>query len=145
MFAEKVSTPIFGTSTHSSRRTSAQAFPKAFHAKQSAKLPQHNSLEDANLRLVQYEIAEREACNALSTMCLEASNKLNIQDTEYKIDDIMSGILMLGNLYKRVGNEKSVMEANVEKIKQEMETLEANKNLMVQLMLCTPNSVCLYV
>eukprot|EP01032_Pedospumella_encystans_P017861 gene17861-20343_t len=90
------------------------------------------NLEDANLRLVQFVISEREACKVLAEMCQEASARLDITDTEYRIDDIMSGILILGNLYKRVGNEKIKLEAVIETKKEEYVELETSKNAMIE-------------
>ena len=89
------------------------------------------NLEDANLRIVQYVISEREACKVIAEMCQEAAVRLEIVDTEYKIDDILSGILILGNLYKRVGNEKGRLEAIIETQKEDYRTLEESKDAMV--------------
>jgi len=91
------------------------------------------NLEDANLRIVQYVISEREACKVIGEMCQEASVRLEIVDTEYKIDDILSGILILGNLYKRVGNEKGRLEAIIETQKADYKMLEESKDAMVGL------------
>lgn len=64
-------------------------------------------------------------------MCLDGSRILGIVDTEYEIDDILSGILVLGNLYKRVGCEKSNLDSVIEEMRTEYTELETNKNFMV--------------
>ena len=64
-------------------------------------------------------------------MCLEASQKLGINDVDYEIDDILSGILILGNLYKRVGNEKVSLEATIEQLKKDATDLAAETTYMV--------------
>lgn len=127
MLSSKVSTPIFAKSSSTRRIGEYQAGS----SKTKSTAPAHKTLEEANLRIVQYEIAEREACKVLSSMCQEASQRLGIVDTEYEIDDKLSGILVLGNLYKRVGNEKSSLESTIEKMKEEYTTLETEKNFMV--------------
>lgn len=137
MLSSKVSTPIFSKS-NSSRRSAGEH--QTASGKQKTASGQ-KSLEEANLRLVQYEIAEREACKVISSMCVEAAKRLDIIDTEYEIDDILSGILVLGNLYKRVGNEKVTMETTIEQMKSEYNTLETEKNFMVRFCLWLVNSL----
>lgn len=134
MLSSKVSTPIFAKSSSTRRLGEYQAGS----GKTKTTAPTHKTLEEANLRIVQYEIAEREACKVLSTLCQEASQRLGIVDTEYEIDDKLSGILVLGNLYKRVGNEKASLESTIEKMKEEYTTLETEKNFMVGIVLHFP-------
>lgn len=73
-------------------------------------------------------------------MCLEGSKSLGNEGTEYEIDDILSGILVLGNLYKRVGVEKAKLEETIESMKKEHATMEAEKNFMVWLSLDSQRS-----
>jgi hypothetical protein len=92
----------------------------------------HKTVEEANLRIVQYEIAEREACKVIASMCQEGSKRLGIENTDYQIDDILSGILVLGNIYKRVGSEQTNLQGTIEKMKNDCTTLETEKNYMVR-------------
>ncbi|KAJ1401296.1 hypothetical protein B484DRAFT_483863, partial [Ochromonadaceae sp. CCMP2298] len=63
-------------------------------------------------------------------MAGEAVTHLNTPD-KYFIDDIMSGVLILGNLYKRVGNEKSRLERDLVGMgERHVEELGA-KNIMI--------------
>lgn len=129
MLPSKVSTPVFAKSS-SSRRIGEYQAGSGKARRNSGQA--HKTLEEANLRIVQYEIAEREACKVISSMCAEAAKRLDIVDTEYEIDDILSGILVLGNLYKRVGNEKVTLEGTIVGMKNEYTTLESEKNCMVR-------------
>ena len=128
--SSKVQTPLFSKTTTVRRVPEAHASTSRSSSTKS-RAAAHKSLEEANLRLVQYEIAEREACKAIAAMCLDGSRILGIVDTEYEIDDILSGILVLGNLYKRVGCEKSNLDSVIEEMRTEYTELETNKNFMV--------------
>jgi hypothetical protein len=64
-------------------------------------------------------------------MCVEGSKMLSTTETEYEIDDILSGVLVLGNIYKRVGNEKNNLEALIDNQKKDYAVLETDKNYMV--------------
>lgn len=126
----KIQTPIFSRDASSRRASEAHVTVNRPSNTKSRSLP-HKSLEEANLRVVQYEIAEREACRLIATMCQEGSKILNITGTEYEIDDILSGVLVLGNIYKRIGNEKYNLEATIDGMRKDYSTLETDKNYMV--------------
>ena len=137
MTSNRVQTPLFSRGSVL-RRSSEMTIGSGKNGSTKVTKPsvELRNLEDANLRLVQFVISEREACKVLAEMCQEASARLDITDTEYRIDDIMSGILILGNLYKRVGNEKIKLEAVIETKKEEYIELETSKNAMVFFLCC---------
>lgn len=122
----RVATPIFSRVTNSSRRYSNTIGFSNNNSQITLKVDQ-----DLNLRVVQLEVAEQEACKLILTLCQDASEKLAITDTEYVIDDVLSGILLLGNLCKRVGIEKDNLNAIVEEKNNDYLAMEAEKDTMV--------------
>lgn len=82
---------------------------------------------DLKTRLIQYEIAEKEACKVMSTICKDASTMFKITWNESDIHDLLSGVLVLGNLCKRIGYEKNEAELRTEEIRKEMVIMEKNK------------------
>ena len=84
-----------------------------------------------NLRIIQLETAQKEACNVLKTLCEDAATRLNITDTVYEIDDILSGIMVLGNLYKRVGHEKIELDNKIAKMAEEFREYKKDKKSSV--------------
>jgi hypothetical protein len=128
--AGKIQTPIFSRGP-SSRRASEFQAPANRPSNTKSRSVAHKTLDEANLRIVQYEIAEREACKLIASMCVEGSKMLSTSETEYEIDDILSGVLVLGNIYKRVGNEKNNLEALIDNQKKDYAALETDKNYMV--------------
>jgi hypothetical protein len=131
MLPSKVQTPIFSRSASNRRASEFQASADRPTSTKTRSVP-HKTIEEANLRIVQYEIAEREACKVISSMCQEGSRRLGIENTDYAIDDILSGILVLGNIYKRIGNEQTNLQGTIEKMKNDCSTLETEKNYMVR-------------
>lgn len=62
---------------------------------------------EERLRLIQLEIAQREACKVLKTVCEETSRQFNVTlGADIEITDFLNGILLLGNLTKRIGTQK---------------------------------------
>lgn len=114
-----IQTPIF------SRTRRASAVVKVSSEKE-------NGNEKVNLRIVQLEVAQKEACNVLKTLCQDAATKLHINSTSYEIDDILSGILVLGNLYKRIGNEKLELEKEIESMKAQFEEYKRDKQKSIE-------------
>lgn len=68
------------------------------------------SAGEAKLKVVQYEIAEREAVKVIKTVCEEASNASNVTFNIDDIQDVMSGVLILGNLCRRICFDKQQVE-----------------------------------
>lgn len=88
------------------------------HEKTNFNDPKSKLSNEDKLRLIQLEIAEKEACKVLRSICEENSKQFNVPiGVELEINDILTGILMLGNLCKRIGNEKLVAEKNLEDVK----------------------------
>lgn len=80
---------------------------------------------EEKLRLIQLEISEKEACNVLRTICHDAAKMFNMTGNEAEIRDLLTGILILGNLCKRIGHEKIAVEQKLEeylKTQGDMET-----------------------
>lgn len=108
-------------------------FSRTRSASTSVTIPKDAERPDqVNLRIVQLEVAQKEACNVLKTLCSDAARKLHITDTVYEIDDILSGILVLGNLYKRVGNEKLELEKEIGKMKEEFSEYKRTKTSSIE-------------
>lgn len=92
------------------------------------------SKAELKVRLVQHEIAEKEACKMIQGLCQELSvtSRVEMGGTSYdNIHDLLSGILLLGNLCKRIVHAKNEMEASLESFKGEFQNLEQSKNAAV--------------
>jgi hypothetical protein len=89
-----------------------------------------NSLKLTNedrLRLVQLEIGQKEACKVLKSIYDENCRLANMTlATEYEggSNDFINGILMLGNLCKRIAIEKNELEKKNKGLKEELEEKE---------------------
>lgn len=77
------------------------------------------SLAELKNRLVQYEIAENEACKVMRTICKDAASMFRVSWQEADIRDLLSGVLILGNLCKRIGYEKNESEAKIDEVKKQ--------------------------
>jgi hypothetical protein len=80
------------------------------------------------LRLVQLEIAQREACKVLRSTCDETSKQYGVSvGTDMEINDFLTGILMLGNLCKRIGNIKLELEKEIESYKNKITKMDESR------------------
>ena len=74
---------------------------------------------EIRLKLVQHEIAEKEAQKFIKSICDELSKTYRIPYKEEDIVDLLSGILILGNVAKRMGNDKVESESTMKKVQAE--------------------------
>jgi len=98
---------------------------------------------DEKLRLIQLEISEKEACNVLRTICQDAAKMFNMVGNEEEIRDLLSGVLILGNLCKRLGHEKVNLEKKLEDIgNSQNDTVNKYKEKVSMLIQCFfPSSI----
>ena len=75
----------------------------------------------AKLRYVQMEIAEKEACKLLKTLCQDAAKHLHKKESNYNdnfdVQDLLTGILLLGNMSKRMAVAMETMEETMNQVK----------------------------
>lgn len=91
----------------------------------------HKSKTDTKLRLIQLEIAEKEACNVLRALCSDASMLLPPSEQALEVEDLLSGVLLLGSLCKRIGYEKEQTEKRLAIARKEHDTALADKKSLV--------------
>ena len=89
---------------------------------------QKETTADLRNRVVQYEIAEKEACKVIRTICQDASTMFGVSWNDADIEDLLSGVLVLGNLCKRIGYEKNEAVARAEEVRKQMLDLDKNKS-----------------
>lgn len=93
---------------------------------------------DTKLKLVQLEIAEREACQVLRNLCEEAASMLPNQTGESgcgsagEVVDLLSGVLQLGSLCKRIGHTKEELERQLQSERRAHDKEMAEKNSLVR-------------
>eukprot|EP01039_Chlorochromonas_danica_P005210 gene5209-5741_t len=90
---------------------------------------------EAKIKLIQMEIAEKEACNVLQSLCLDAAMLLPCaEQPAVEVVDLLSGVLLLGNFCKRIGYEKESLEKRMAGlIKDHEEVLKDKKSMIDQL------------
>jgi hypothetical protein len=89
---------------------------------------------ELKVRVVQHEIAEKEACKMLQGLCQELSviSRVDVGGSSYnEIQDLLSGILLLGNLCKRVVLAKNEIEKSLSTLKGDLTSLEQTKKAAV--------------
>ncbi len=92
------------------------------------------SKSEMKVRLVQHEIAEKEACKMIQSLCQELSclSHVDIGGTNYDdIVDLLSGILLLGNLCKRIACVKIEIEKCLFDLRADFDRLEQSKTAAV--------------
>lgn len=89
---------------------------------------------DDRMRLVQLEIAQKEACKVLKSICEEISRLYQISiGSDPEISDFLTGILILGNLCKRIGKEKLEKDRRIESLHEEIEKMKESHYEVVRL------------
>lgn len=88
--------------------------------------------KDTNVALTRMEITQKEACKVLTTLCVEGFAQLGSNDTLPEVQDILTGILLLGNICKRTANEKSNLNDKIEVLNKKHDDMEASKNSMIE-------------
>lgn len=83
------------------------------------------------LRLVRLETAEKEACKYIRDLCIEACEILDAKDTEIDIRDMLTGILLLANFYKKISNSKRNLEEKLELLQKDFNNLEKSHAVTV--------------
>jgi hypothetical protein len=83
------------------------------------------------VELLRREVAEKEACSVLRSLCQDAAKLLPPSELSLDISDLLSGIMLLGNLCKRIGYEKDQLEIKIQKLQKEHSLELSNKDIMV--------------
>lgn len=88
---------------------------------------------EAKIKLIQMEIAEKEACNVLQSLCLDAAMLLPCAEQPVvEVVDLLSGVLLLGNFCKRIGYEKESLEKRMAVLLKDHEEVLKDKKSMVR-------------
>lgn len=87
---------------------------------------------DAHLRIVSLQIGEREAVNLIRSLCDEGESLFRVRAKTEDIVDCLSGVLVLGNFMKRIGNEKNDLEKELNQKIREFNDMEGQKNELVR-------------
>lgn len=125
-----LSTPVYKTNTTTSRRNSKDYIDNNSSIYKSNI---HKTKEDLNIRIVQLEINEKEACDVLTNLCQEAALTLGINNNvEYRTDDLLSGLLVIQNIYKRINTEKNNIVENKKHIEEKYQNTLYEKNLTIE-------------
>lgn len=87
---------------------------------------------DDRMRLIQLEIAQKEACKVLKSICEDVSKQFDIASgSDAEISDFLTGILILGNLCKRIGKEKQEKESTNHILYDEIEKIKSSHQEVV--------------
>lgn len=93
---------------------------------------------EAKLKLIQMEIAEKEACSLIRTLCADAAALLPASEQPIEITDLLSGVLLLGNLAKRIGYENQQLTKKVALVSHEKDVAVSEKTALVSLSTLSP-------
>ena len=126
-----LSTPVYKTNTPTSRRNSKDFIDNNLSLHNKTNI--YKTKEDLNIRIVQLEINEKEACDVLTNLCQEAALTLGVShNVEYRADDLLSGLLIIQNMYKRINTEKNNLEENKKFIEEKYQSTLYEKNLSIE-------------
>lgn len=86
---------------------------------------------DAHLRIVSLQIGEREAVSTIKATCQECMDLYGVSAPLDDINDPLSGILIMGNMMKRIGQEKLFYAQTLDRRIREYDEAIRHKNDLV--------------
>lgn len=111
-----MSGPVFGKPSRRSKEhkdNSSYASNAPFESTTEAAAPPNkrsslrtSAATDAHLRIVSLQIGEREAVHAMKDLCEECSASFGVSARTEEVVDALSGVLVVGDLLRRLGREK---------------------------------------
>lgn len=139
-----MSGPVFGKPSRRSKEhkdNSSYASNAPFESTTEAAAPPNkrsslrtSAATDAHLRIVSLQIGEREAVHAMKDLCEECSASFGVSAKVEEVVDALSGVLVVGDLLRRLGREKSHLEQTLARRTREHDvTLGHQHELMEQM------------